>query len=92
MKEDMRDTQSHMVRKYHPKSHFSLSKSYSKPVNREVICMVYIRTHLMIRDVYKLSFDRKKIIHTFIGGYSLFVNYNIVYLSTIPFFINSHFL
>ena len=33
----------------------------------------YIKTNLMIRDVFKLSFDRKenKIIHTctFIGGY-----------------------
>ena len=51
--------------------------------------MVYIRTHFMIRDVYKLPFFYKKNV---LVGASLFMTYNIVYLSTIPFFINNHFL
>ena len=42
----------------------------------------------MIREVYKLSFDRGKNIDLiiFIGGYRLFMtrSNNIVYLSTIP--------
>ena len=52
-----------------------------------VICIVYIRTNFMIRDVYKLPFSY---IHLLVGT-SLFMTYNIVYLSTTPFVINNHF-
>ena len=50
--------------------------------------MDYIRTDFMIRDVCKLLFSYINLL----VGTSLFMTYNIVYLSIIPFFVYNHFL